>query len=61
MCINFIRAQSAASEDVKSLLERAAAEGLRPWREDQNMQPALQNDALLTYDWDVEDDDINMR
>ena len=61
MCINYIRAQQEKGTDVRSDLATAVAENGRPWKADQYMQPVLDNDPLLTHDWDEEDMDIDPR
>ena len=61
MCINFIRANQERGTDVRSTLAAAADSGGRdrPWKADQYMQPVIENDALLTHDWDEEDMDLD--
>lgn len=54
MCINFIRAQHGKGTDVRSQLATAAAGDSRPWKADKYMQPVLEDDALLTHDWEDE-------
>ena len=61
MCINFIRAQHEKGTDVRSELATALAGRRRPWKADQYMQPVIENDPLLTHDWDEEDMDSGPR
>lgn len=61
MCINYIRQGVAAGKDVLQLLATAASESSRPWLQDHFMQPVLENDALLLYDWGEADTDMCVR
>ena len=53
-CVNYIRKEVAAGRDPRSALTAAAAASseLRPWADDRYLQPVLEDDALLFFDYE---------
>lgn len=53
--INFLRRQG--KEGAKSALALDASAGARPWDADEYFAPVLEDDAMLSYDWEGDDEE----
>lgn len=53
-CVNYIRNEVAAGRNPVGALNAAAAASSeqRPWADDRYLQPVLEDDALLFFDYD---------
>ena len=51
-CINYIRSEVAAGRHAVPQLQVAASGGQPPWANERYLQPVLENDGLLFFDYE---------